>query len=94
MRCIIYIIILFWPIYLKAQPINHEQIALDHFMEKIFDLKYKKVKAIEFSGFTEKVLTKARYLTRHIHRQCIKALVHRISPGHLLLIFFRFHQAL
>ncbi len=61
MRYVIHIIIIFWPICLKAQTINYEQIALNHFMEKIFDLKYKKVKAIEFSGFTEKVLTKARY---------------------------------
>lgn len=61
MRYVIHIIIIFWPICLKAQPINHEQIALDHFMEKIFDLKYKKLKAIEFSGFTENALTRIRY---------------------------------
>lgn len=44
-------------VFVKAQSISFEQNALDYFMSKIFDENYKKIKALEFTGFTEDHLT-------------------------------------
>lgn len=53
MRYLLYLTFVFPSFSLNAQSIKYEQKAFEYFMDKVFNNNYKKVKSIEFSGFTE-----------------------------------------